>query len=108
MVILNPCISKKGKYRQIYRDYREMLREAMRERLNSNEGYLLYGKRSQNVEPLFGDIKHNKGRRQFYYRGIDWVRTEWRLLCTGVNLNKIIQFLEGKDWKLMLNEALLS
>ena len=100
------CIGKNGKYRRIHRDYREMLRENMRERLNSNEGYLLYAIRSQIVEPTFGNIKQNKGFRQFYYRGFEKVRTEWKLVCSGVNLNKIIEFLQGKDWKLFIKEAL--
>lgn len=92
------CISKNGKYRSIYRDYREMLRERMRDRLESNEGYLLYGKRSQTVETTFGNIKHNRGVRQFYYRGCEKVSTEWKMICTGVNLSKIVKFFQGKDW----------
>src|SRR5208337_1350242 len=97
--------SNKGSFRRIHRDYRELLRENMRERLNSNEGYLLYSKRSQVIEAVFGNIKQNKGRRQFYYRGIEKVRTEWRLICSGVNLNKIIQHLQGQDWKMCIREA---
>lgn len=100
------CIGKKGKYRKISRDYREPLRERMRKRLNTNEGYLLYAKRSQTVEPVFGNIKKNRGVSQFYYRGFEKVRAEWRLICTGINLSKIIEYLQGTDWRESLNNAL--
>jgi transposase len=99
------CIGKGGTYRRIYRDYREMLREKIRERLLSNEGYLQYAVRSYVVEPAFGNIKQNRGFRQFYYRGLEKVRTEWKLMCAGVNFSKIIAFLQGKDWKNLLQEA---
>jgi hypothetical protein len=65
-----------------------------------------YAKRSQVVEPTFGNIKQNRGFRQFYYRGFDKVRSEWKLICTGVNLSKIIEFLQGTNWKLHIQEAI--
>ena len=99
------CIGKEGTYRRIYRDYREMLKEKMRKRLVSNEGYLQYAVRSYVVEPAFGNIKQNRGFRQFYYRGLEKVITEWKLMCAGVNFSKIIAFLQGKDWKNLLQEA---
>lgn len=99
------CIGKNGTYRRIYRDYREMLREKMRERLNSNDGYLHYAIRSQVVEPTFGNIKQNRGFRQFYYRGFEKVRTEWKLICAGVNLGKIIEFVQDKNWQLGIQKA---
>ena len=99
------CIGKNGTYRRIHRDYREMLKEMMRERLSTNEGYLQYAKRSQVVEPVFGNIKQNRGLRQFYYRGFEKVKTEWKLTCSGVNLTKIIDFLHCKDWKLLIQQA---
>lgn len=100
------CLSKNAKYRRIHRDYRELLRERMRDRLDSNEGYLLYGKRAKVVEPTFGNIKQNRGIRQFYYRGIEKVNVEWKLICSGINLNKIIRFLQGKDWNIILKQAM--
>ena len=99
------CIGKKGTYRRIYRDYREMLKEMMRERLTSNEGYLHYAIRSFVVEPTFGNIKQNRGFRQFYYRGLEKVQTEWKLTCAGVNFSKIIAFLQGKDWEMIIQGA---
>jgi len=57
------------------------------------------------VEPAFGNIKQNRRFKQFYYRGLEKVRTEWKLMCAGVNLSKIIEYLQGKDWKRLLQEA---
>ncbi len=99
------CVGENGTYRRIYRDYREMLKEMMRERLTSNKGYLQYATRSFVVEPTFGNIKQNRGFRQFYYRGLLKVQTEWKLTCAGVNFAKIINFLQGKNWKILLQEA---
>jgi len=101
------CIGKNGKMRRIYRDYREMLREEIEERLATNEGYLLYAKRSTTVEPTFGNIKQNRGIRQFYYRGLEKVQTEWKLIWAGINFSKIIRFLEGKDWEMILQQAIV-
>jgi hypothetical protein len=37
------------------------------------------------VEPVFGQIKHARGFRQFLLRGIDKVRGEWSLVCLTPN-----------------------
>ncbi len=102
-----PCPGEKSlPFTSIHRDYREMLRERMRARLKTNSGYLLYGKRSQTVETSFGNIKQNRGVRQFFYIGLESVRAEWKMICTGVNLDKIIDFLQGKNWEEMLITAM--
>ncbi len=48
-----------------------------------------YRLRKQVVEPVFGQIKHARGFRQFLLRGIDKVKAEWALLCTVHNLLKL-------------------
>jgi hypothetical protein len=48
-----------------------------------------YRLRKQTVEPVFGQIKHARGLRQFLLRGLDKVRGEWALLCTAHNLLKL-------------------
>ncbi len=48
-----------------------------------------YRLRKQIVEPVFGQIKHARGFRQFLLRGLDNVRHEWRLLCIAHNLCKL-------------------
>ncbi len=45
-----------------------------------------YRLRKQTVEPVFGQMKHARGFRQFLLRNLDGVRGEWALLCTAHNL----------------------
>lgn len=62
--------------------------EKMEHRLLTENGHSLYAKRATTVEPVFGNIKQG-GSRRFMQRGIDAVRTEWKLLCTVHNLTKL-------------------
>lgn len=48
-----------------------------------------YRLRKQVVEPVFGQIKHARGFRQFLLRGLDQVRGEWAMICTAHNLLKL-------------------
>lgn len=48
-----------------------------------------YRLRKQIVEPVFGQIKHARGFRQFLLRGFDQVKHEWAMLCTVHNLLKL-------------------
>ncbi|HEX6300950.1 MAG TPA: IS1182 family transposase [Acidimicrobiia bacterium] len=65
------------------------LRVEMEERLASEAGAVAYAKRKTTVEPVFGNLKANLGFRRFSQRGIDAVRSEWRLICTIHNLLKL-------------------
>jgi|SRR5579875_501656 transposase len=48
-----------------------------------------YRLRKQLPEPVFGQIKHVRGFRQFLLRGLEQVRAEWAMLCTAHNLLKL-------------------
>ena len=48
-----------------------------------------YRFRKQIVEPVFGQIKHARGFRQFLLRGLENVKAEWALICTAHNLLKL-------------------
>jgi transposase len=48
-----------------------------------------YRLRKQIVEPVFGQIKHARGFRQFLLRGLDKVKCEWAILCAVHNLTKL-------------------
>ena len=48
-----------------------------------------YRLRKQIVEPVFGQIKHARGFRQFLLRGLDRVTGEWAMICTAHNLLKL-------------------
>jgi transposase len=47
----------KGESRTVSRDGRELLLEAMRQKLRSEEGKQTYARRGYTVEPVFGEIK---------------------------------------------------
>ncbi|MBA3262032.1 MAG: transposase [Thermoleophilaceae bacterium] len=59
--------------------------------LASDWGAELYRKRQGTVEPVFGQIKSNRGANRFLRRGRAAVRSEWRLLAATHNLLKLHQ-----------------
>ncbi len=59
--------------------------------LQTDRGKQLYLKRQGMIEPVFGQIKHNRGARAFHHRGRSAVRTEWRMLTATHNLLKLHQ-----------------
>ncbi|UGS34954.1 IS1182 family transposase ISPlba1 [Capillimicrobium parvum] len=59
--------------------------------LATDFGKQLYLRRQGIVEPVFGQIKSNRGARQFSRRGRSAVRSEWRLLTATHNLLKLHQ-----------------
>ncbi len=63
--------------------------EEMRERLREGGFESPYRLRKQTVEPVFGQIKHARGFRQFLMRGIKRVAAEWAMLCTVHNILKL-------------------
>ena len=65
------------------------LRQRMERKLISNRGKALYKKRSQMVEPVFGQIKDNRGIRHFMRRGLAACSQEWKLICMAHNLLKL-------------------
>jgi hypothetical protein len=57
--------------------------------LATDWGSELYLKRQATVEPVFGQIKANRGANPFLRRGRTAVRSEWRLLAATHNLLKL-------------------
>jgi transposase len=62
--------------------------ELMKRKLQTKTGKAIYAARKTIVEPVFGQIKHARGFRQFLLRGIDKVRGEWSLVCLTHNILK--------------------
>jgi len=62
---------------------------AMRERLATDRGAELYGKRQPMIEPVFGQTKFNRRIDRFQRRGRHAARTEWRLITATHNLLKL-------------------
>ena len=67
-------------------------KERMAHKLRTPSGRACYAKRKHIVEPVFGQMKHVRGFRQFLVRGIKKVRGEWNLLCLTHNLLKIWRY----------------
>ena len=63
--------------------------DRQRAKLVTDEGRERYGLRKQTIEPVFGQIKSERGFRQFLLRGLDNVKAEWALVCLGHNLLKL-------------------
>ena len=66
-------------------------RDRMRRKLQTKRGRKRYALRMATVEPVFGQIKHGRGFRQFLLRGLEKVQGEWSLICTGHNLLKLFR-----------------
>jgi transposase len=61
----------------------------MRRVLGTERGGALYSKRMPMVEPVFAQIKANRGIGRFKRRGRAAVRSEWRLIAATHNLLKL-------------------
>ncbi len=81
----------KSKARELLIDIREPLLKRMREKLLSAEGALKYLKRQYTVEPIFGHLKYNLGYRNFLLRGREKVNAEFKLMCIGWNLKRMLR-----------------
>jgi transposase len=57
--------------------------------LATDAGKALYLRRQGIVEPVFGQVKSNRGANRFLRRGRSAVRSEWRLLTATHNLLKL-------------------
>jgi transposase len=63
----------------------------MRRVLATGQGRELYSLRKQTIEPVFGQIKHNRRLDGFLLRGRAAVRSEWRMIAATHNLLKLHQ-----------------
>jgi transposase len=61
----------------------------MRQRLQTDEGQQVYGQRQRIVEPVFGQIKHNRKITRLLRRGKQAVQAEITLIATTHNLLKL-------------------
>jgi len=65
--------------------------KAMRRKLQTAAGNDVYKMRKAIVEPVFGQIKEQRGFHRFSLRGKENVRREWRLVCAVSNLLKLFR-----------------
>jgi transposase len=65
--------------------------EWMRYKLRTPEGRAVYKMRKAVVEPVFGQIKEERGFRRFLLRGLARVQAEWKIICATHNLLKLFR-----------------
>jgi transposase len=66
--------------------------DRMKQRIDSAEGRALYGGRFATVEPVFGNLRHNKGLDRFTLRGKRKVNAQWKLFCLVHNIEKLAHY----------------
>lgn len=70
-------------------DPQESATDRMKRAIDSELGRALYGRRFATVEPVFGNIRHNKRLNRFTLRGRQKVDTQWKLYCMVHNIEKL-------------------
>lgn len=61
----------------------------MKERLDTPSGRAQYAQRFGAVEPVFGNVRYNKGLDRFPLRGRTKVDAQWKLFCLVHNIEKL-------------------
>jgi len=62
--------------------------EAMKAKIDSEAGRQMITRRFATVEPVFGNLRHNKGLNRFSLRGERKVDGQWKLYCLVHNIEK--------------------
>lgn len=63
--------------------------DRMKQAIDSERGRQLYGGRFATVEPVFGNLQHNKRLNRFTLRGQKKVDGQWKLFCLVHNIEKL-------------------
>ena len=66
--------------------------DSLRQRIDSEDGRERYGQRLGVVEPVFGNIRHNKGLNRFTLRGQTKVDGQWKLFALVHNIEKLAKY----------------
>jgi len=64
-------------------------KQRMARKLRTKKGRQRYARRKAMVEPVFGQVKHGRGFRQFLLRGKKKMQSEWRRVSLTHNLLKL-------------------
>jgi transposase len=63
--------------------------ERMRRKIDTEHGREMIGRRFATVEPVFGNLRHNKRLNRFTLRGRHKVDGQWKLYCLVHNIEKL-------------------
>ncbi len=67
----------------------ESYTDQMKRRIDSPDGRARYSRRFATVEPVFGNLRHNKQLNRFTLRGRTKVDAQWKLYCLVHNIEKL-------------------
>jgi transposase len=73
-------------------DAPESATQRMKRKIDTPEGRRCYGRRFAIVEPVFGNIRHNKRLNRFTLRGRRKVDAQWKLYCLVHNIEKLMNY----------------
>ena len=85
----NPNQTGGRQVRYFYLEGGERLTTQMKNKIDTVEGRRIYSMRLGNVEPVFGNIRAQKGLDRFTLRGSAKVNVQWKLYCMVHNIEKI-------------------
>jgi IS5 family transposase len=87
--IRNPNQAGPRTVRYFRLDGNESLTSRMKKKIDTVEGRRIYSRRLGNVEPVFANIRAQKGMDRFTLRGWQKVNVQWKLYCLVHNLEKL-------------------
>ena len=88
--VLKKSCNPKYKYKRLQKNQQlALIKNKVKERLNTIRGIELRKQRAHDVETVFAQIKHNKGFKRFMLRGLEKVQIETGLLAIAHNLKKM-------------------
>jgi transposase len=67
----------------------EKASERMKRKIDSDQGREMIARRFATVEPVFGNLRSNKGLNRFTLRGRQKVDGQWKLYCLVHNIEKL-------------------
>ena len=94
------CTTDSRNGRAISRNDYEEERQRMRQKLATDEGRAIYGKRKCIVEPTIGQLKMVGGIIRLLLRGLSGAKIEWKWATTAHNLLKLSRLVVGGTAKL--------
>jgi hypothetical protein len=97
--VQSKCTNRKDGIRYIKDFPYEAQRNIMRGKMKTPRAKEIYALCLRTVEPVFGDIKENKGLTNFLTRGLERVKVGFTLAYIASNLKTIEEFLKESDRK---------
>ena len=87
-------VTKRGRQVQILNEEKKRITnlDLMKQKIDSEAGRHQYSKRMWTIEPVFGNIKSNKGLDRFSLRGEAKVTGQWLLYCMVHNIEKLWRY----------------